>query len=216
MRLLTALIALFLLTASLQGSVSFYLNSDLLKDQNGNPVLDSSLVMLVVSTMDGTFSPMAPGNVPLGSYLSEDDVVVYLTDLTASGIPGVLDAATPELFLGDVAGWDPGDPLALYWLPGASLALPQVNPGDAYGMYTDSVGYDGSDPWITPLDSTWGWNLLFFTQDGVDYSPGVGAFNPAEAGLASLSAAPEPTRAMLAFLGALMMLARRGRRKCAG
>lgn len=215
MRILSALTALFLLTASLQGGVSFVLNADLLKDQNGNPLPDSSLVMLVVSTMDGTFSPMTPGNVPLGSYLSADDVVVYLTDLSASGIPGVLDATTPGLFLEDVVGWDQGDPLAIYWFPGATLDSLEIDPMASYGMYTDSVGHDGSDLWITPLDGTSGWNLLFFTQDGVDYSPGAEAFNPAEAGLASLSAAPEPTRGVLVLFGALMMCAKRGRRKCA-
>ncbi|QIF03846.1 PEP-CTERM sorting domain-containing protein [Roseimicrobium sp. ORNL1] len=213
MRLLSALTALFLLTASLQGSVSFYLNADLLKDQNGNPIPDSSLVMLVVSTMDGTFSTMGPGYVPLGSYLSDDDVVVYLTDLSLSGIPGVLDGATPELLLEDVAGWDAGDPLAVYWLPGATLAQPEINAGDSYGMYTDSEGHDGSYPWVTPLDGTSGWQLMFYTQDGVDYSPGAEAFNPAEAGLASLAAAPEPTRGLLFVLGALMMCTRR-RRRC--
>jgi hypothetical protein len=215
MRILPALLALLLFNASLRGEVSFVLNADLLKDQNGNPVPDSSLVMLVVSTMDGTFSPMAPGYVPLGSYLSGDDVVVYLTDLNSFGLPGILDASTPQLSLDDVAGWDPGDPLAIYWLPGATLALPEIEPGGWYGIYTDGVGYDGSDPWITPADGALSWNLLFYTQDGEVDSPGAEAFNPAEAGLASLSAAPEPTRGMLVLLGALMLVARRGRRKSA-
>lgn len=213
MRFLSALAALLLFTTSAKASVSFVLAADLLKDANGTPAPASTLVMLVVSTADSVFSPLIPGSYPVGSHISEDDVVLFLTDLSSSGIPGVLDAGTPGLFLESIPGWTVGDPLALYWITGASLEQQQIESLDPFGMYTDSVGHDGSDPWVTPADGTPGWNLWMYTQDGQDYSPGAGASNPASAGIASsvATAVPEPGRAVLFVLGMLIMVLNRTR-----
>lgn len=171
-----------------------------LQTSSGALMPTNGLVMLVASTTNSTFTG------PLSTaFATNDDIVLKKWDLSASGTPGVLTDVTGPLTLsGD---WNAGDPLQLYWYPTLTLAATSPGSGTSYGQYTDAVGIDGSDPWITPSDgSTIG--LIFLTADEA-------GSNPQTAGRASFtteSDIPEPSACMLIGLGLAGWLASRRRR----
>jgi hypothetical protein len=217
-RILFCAASLLLAASPLNATISFLIDGDLLKDSGGGAIAQSSLFMLVSSTTDGTFSPIiADSSTAVGSLLNTDDRILFRGDLLGNpNANGVLQVATGGLSLnaGLLTNWTAGDPLALLWFPTLAAGSTTIPAGTTYGRYTNASAVDGSDAWITPSDGTSDHNLLFYTKDGVELSPGSGAANLAPAGNASLTVAaiPEPSRSMLGLIG-LGVLALR-RRRC--
>jgi hypothetical protein len=215
MRHYIGILALLMAPLTASATVSFLIDADLLKNQSGGSLSQSSLFMLVSSTQDSLFQDIAVGSsTTIGSLLNADDRIIFKGDFLGSpNTNGVLNTTSGSLTLnsGALTNWTTGDPLALLWFPtltAASLAIPDGTP---YGFYTNASSLDGSEPWVTPADSTSDYGLLFYTADGVNLGPGT---NPASAGNASLTvgAVPEPSRSLLGLIG-LGVLALR-RRRC--
>jgi MYXO-CTERM domain-containing protein len=215
-RIFSLVFSLTLFTAyNSQASISFLVQSDLLKDAGGTAMSQSGLVLFVASTSDATFDSVVAGSsTSIGSSLNGgDDKILFKTNLASYGVNGVLDAATGALDLSSVGGWTTGDPLALLWFPTLTNASATIEGNTPYGFYRRSSAVDGTQAWVTPADPTNNYLLGFFTQDGAELSPGGAAANLAAAGNASLTvgAIPEPSRSLLGLLG-LGVLALRRRR----
>jgi PEP-CTERM motif len=197
-------------TAKSLATISVILQADRLEDHLGNPMPATGLVLLVVSTTNATFEALAPNsNTAVGQPLTAggDDYVVYRGNLTSYG-PGVLDASLSggsALNLASVAGWNPGDALALMWFPSLNTASAQIPNGTRYNYYSNPLAADGSQPWVTPNDPTSNYNLLFYTKSssGGDLGPGPTASNDATVGRSTQTVVPEPTTIGLAGLGLL-------------
>lgn len=196
-------------------SISFNIQSDLLKDSSGTAMSQNGLVLFVSSTSDTTFDSIVAGSsTAVGASLNGgDDKILFRSDLTSFGTNGVLDLSTGALELSTIAGWNTGDPLALLWFPTLTTASASIDAGVQYGFYSNGSAVDGSSTWVTPADPTSNYLLGFFTQDGGELSPGPTAANPAAAGNASLTVAgvPEPSRALLGLLGLGFVALRRRR-----
>lgn len=207
------LLALFQTVAYSQ-SVTFNIDAESLKTSGGTPMAPSGLVILVVSTADAIF-----GGPTAGSFVSGDDAIVKSWDLTVGGGGGgfgngILSGTTGSIPLANISGWDPGDPLQMYWFPTLTLSSPSPGAGTSYGQYRDPVGIDTSEVWTTYTPFPFGFrNLKFFTSDATFNSPGT---NPAVAGNASLTTVPEPSAyamvfGMFCFAGALVKRGLRAR-----
>ncbi len=220
------IVALLATAVSASATISVSLVADQLQGPNGAPLSRDSLVLLIVSTTNATFEPIAPGSATsVGSPLfsSEtpgDDYIVYRTFITqdeADFSPGLLfkqidDANGGALNFSTVPGWNPGDPLALIWFPTLTGSSSLITANTRYGQYTNSLAFNGSEPWITPADGTSNYPLRFFTSDAASGEQPAGPTNPAIAGRASLVVAPEPGSAVLAGVGLATLLGRRRRR----
>lgn len=212
---LTLLLIVFAANHS-QASISFLVQSDLLKDSGGTAMVQTGLVLFVSSTTDSTFdSILAGSSTSIGSSLNGgDDKVLFKADISNYMVNGVLDRATGALDLSSVSGWNTGDPLALLWFPTLTTASSTISAGTEYGFYRNAAAVDGTQAWVTPADPTSNYLLGFFTQDGAELSPGGGAANLASAGNASLTvggAVPEPSRSLLALIGFGVLALRRRR-----
>ncbi len=201
-------------TNDMHASISWNIQADLLKNSGGVAMSTSGLVLFVSSTSDAIFdSILENSSTSIGSSLNgSDDKVLFRANLSSYG-NGVLDLATGDLNLSSVTGWTSGDPLALMWFPTLTMASSTIAAGTQYGFYRNNVPVDGSQAWVTPGDPSSANALTFFTQDGVDFSPGAGAANPASAGNASLTvgAVPEPSRSLLGLIGIGVLALRRRR-----
>lgn len=212
---LTTLAALFVGLAPLNATITFLLQADLLKDSSGVAMPQEGVYMLVASTADSSFQSLIAGaSITAGSLLGADDRVLFKGDLSGFGVDGVLDA-TIAIDSGLFAGLSQNDPLALFWFPTLTTADTTLAAGTSYGVYTNPIAVDGSNPWLTPVDPTSNYSLGFFTKDGAELSPGSGAANAASVGNASLtvSAVPEPSVSMLAMAGAMFAVLGRRRRQ---
>jgi hypothetical protein len=203
---------------SANASVSFQIDGDLLKDSSGVAIPQNSLFLLVSSVNSANFDAIVAGSsTSVGSLLNTDDRIIARGDLSAFGENGVLNTSVLGTILdsttaGANAGWNPGDPLALLWFPTLTTASGTIATGTTYGLYTNAVAVDGSDPWITPADGVSNHRLYFYNQSGGSLKTGT---NSAASGNASLTvgAVPEPNRAVLGMLGLIgLALRRRGRR----
>ena len=196
---------------SLQASILFDLQGEVLKNDSGSPIPVNSLVLLVADTTNNGFATIADGSsLALNDFLnSGDDRILARYDLTNSGTSGVF-AEGPSLTFG--GGWDQGDPLALLWFPTLTLGSSTATLGNSYGFFSGPA-LNGSDAWITPADATNGHKLWFFTSDATVLT-GSGS-NVASLGNASLTvtagAVPEPGRFMLSLAGVCALAFRRRR-----
>jgi MYXO-CTERM domain-containing protein len=217
-RILLCASLLFLVISPASATIAFLIDGDTLKDSTGGALGQSSLFMLVSSTTNGTFEAITEGSfTAVGSLLNADDRILFRGDLLGSpNVNGVLQVGTGALTLntGLLTNWTVGDPLALLWFPTLTAGSNTIPAGTKYGLYTNASAVDGSDPWITPADGATDHNLIFYTKDGSELSPGAGATNLAAAGNASLTvdAVPEPSRSMLGLIGFGMLALRRRRR----
>ncbi|MDZ4404483.1 PEP-CTERM sorting domain-containing protein [Prosthecobacter sp.] len=215
-RLFALVLSLTVFTAyQSHASISFLVQSDLLKNSGGTAMIQTGLVLFVSSTTDATFdSILAGSSTSIGSSLNGgDDKVLFKTDLSSYGVNGVLDLTTGALDLSSVSGWNTGDPLALLWFPTLTTASSTIGAGTEYGFYRNGSAVDSTQAWVTPADPTSNYLLGFFTQDGAELSPGPGAANTASAGNASLTVAgvPEPSRSLLGLIGFGVLVLRRRR-----
>jgi hypothetical protein len=182
------LIACTLLPMTGVGQVSFNLDAELLKDNSGNPMGLSGLVILAASGGDNVFTPPSAS-----AFFTGDDFELGRWDLNSGFMtPGVFQIPTTTFnpsssFTGDVS------PVQLYWFPSLTTGSASPGLGTHYGTFTDAVGHNGSDPWTMPADA-FPRTLKFATKDatGTLFAPGEGFFDPS-AGNASLTVVPEPS-----------------------
>ncbi|WP_009965535.1 PEP-CTERM sorting domain-containing protein [Verrucomicrobium spinosum] len=213
--IVATLVTLFAGLLPVNATITFLMQADLLKDSNGVAMSQDGVFMLVASTADATFQPILAGtSTAVGSTFGLDDRILFVGDLGSFGVDGVLDATIAidsTLF----AGLTTNDPLALYWFPTLTTGDTSIGEGTTYGFYTNAVAVDGSSAWLTPADPTSNYSLGFFTKDGSELSPGIGASNLASAGNAAntVSAVPEPSVSVLAMAGAMFAVFGRRRRR---
>ena len=170
-------------------NVSISIGAETLRDSSGIALNQDSLVMLVASTADTSFSPITAGtnSLALGSYINGvDDIVLWRGDLKNGDIGALLELAT-------VDHTNTGDSIALYWFPTLKETDFGITSGVSYGLFTDATGHDKSAPWFMPSDG-YTINLNFITADASIIAEDPGYF-PNSAGLASLTvtAVPEPS-----------------------
>lgn len=114
----------------------------------------NGLVVIVASTTNSTFDgPSAD------AFATGDDVVVFMGDIQGSGTNGTFISAITNSLTGN---WNTGNPLQLYWFPTLATNATSPGAGTSYGQYSDAVGVDGSDPWLTPATGAVV-NLTFLT-----------------------------------------------------
>lgn len=195
-------------------AVTFNVNADLLKDQNGAAMVQSGLVLLVADTAANGFGAVADGaSLALSGAIGGaggDDLVLFRWALGgSSGTNGAFYDTTGSLNFGDYAGWNAPDPLALLWFPDLTLASTTALGGSSYGIYSNP-GSPSSSAWVTPPDGTPLTTLDFFTSDGA-FSTGVLAAGLGNASL-TVAAIPEPSRALLGMIGLTALGLRRRRR----
>ncbi len=164
-------------------AITINIFSDVLKTTDINTPMPTSGIVLLTAATTGTF------NGPSGtSFVTGDEVILGLWDLSAVGLDGAFADTTGDLSFSGL--WDEGDALRLYWYPTLTTGSSGPSVGTPYGYYSDLLGLDGSDPWVTTGEST-NLSLNFFTSDSL-LAPGS---NLPEAGLAShtvLAASPNP------------------------
>jgi hypothetical protein len=200
--------ALLPLGASAQ--VTFNIDAEKLKDENGTAMPLTGLVILAASTTDSIFTPPTAG----AFFPGADDIEIMRWNLQGSAFgPGIFSDSTGSQ--NPSGNWNAGDPVQLYWFPSLTTASTAPGSGTRYGTFTDSIGHDGGDAWKTPASGTPLTSLKFFTKDSsVLFPTGAGFFDP-PAGNSSLTVVPEPSEyAALLGLGCLgwAMLSRKIRK----
>ncbi|WOO40722.1 hypothetical protein [Rubellicoccus peritrichatus] len=166
---------------SASASVTLSFTADQLKTANGAAMPVSGLVMVVVSTSDATVS-----NPTADAFVSGDDQVIFLSDLSTNQVAGVF---AQTISITDLSGAiSTGDPIALFWFPTLSQGADSPGTGATYGRYDVAVGQetDGSAPWVVPSDGA-SVSLSFLTTDALTVPSG--GSNPASAGLAPFTVA---------------------------
>jgi hypothetical protein len=220
-------------------AVSFEVDAETLKDQNGTAMPVTGQVLLVASTggsssVNGnTFivprsdSPLAAGSFLIGSGGLSDDLVVARVDLDSGFGAGSLSQTLNLSFgLDSTGSWQPGDQLSLYWFPSLSSGSTTPGVGTHLGMFRDDVTDATSrNAWVTPGASST-ISLQFVTQDangpifpGGVYPSGAAGY-PSATGNASqvVTPVPEPSQFAAAFgLGCLAwaFVARKSKRSAA-
>jgi autotransporter-associated beta strand protein len=154
-----------------------------LQDGSGNLAPSNSVAVLLVDTGNNGFAAPQPGfGLSLGATWGADDQIVGLWDLRGSvdctGNDG--GALCAETIIAYANGIAPGQALQLYWFPSLTLAS-NVLGVTSYGLYTDPVGIDSSDPWVLPGGGGT-LNVIFITTP-------YGGSNPESAGEAIYSTA---------------------------
>jgi hypothetical protein len=175
-----AIVIALLMASGAQADVGLIVSAANLQNETGALAPTGSIVILVVDTGGDGFttalvptSPLSPGSTLVGFDKPTNDVVIARWDLSSLNISGQSLNMT-NVSLGALLATN--RPLALYWFP--SLTPASTNVGlTAFGFYTDSVGVDGSDPWIIPVDGSVV-QLNFYTASR-------GGSNSNSAGLAS-------------------------------
>lgn len=213
----------FLCYGTSVASVSFVIQAELLNTQSGagSPAPSSSLVLLIADTLHNGFAALQAGNsLTLGSLLGGDDKIIFRTNLSgfSTTTNGVLSTATPALTLDNVSAdttagsWSPGDPLAIIWFPGLTLASGLLSAGDRYGRLTLGTGAGNtpsSDPFITPADLTGDYHLFYFSNEAGANNLN-GQSGPGSPTSANLTVVPEPgSLSLLCAAGVLLCLSHR-------
>lgn len=198
-------------------TISFQINADLLKEEQtlGSEVwIDartSTLVLLVADT-GGDGWQLTPGDISLNiDGLSGDDRIIARTDLSVDG-PGVLSGLTDPVSTGGI--WQPGQSLALFWIPTLTISSNTINVGTFYGSYeTGDTDIGPGEDWITPSVDSFAYELFFYTSDGLTLGPGSNP-HPASDGNASkeVQAVPEPSTGILLTVSVLALFGFRRRR----
>jgi hypothetical protein len=183
-------------------AITLNLSAGQLSQPNGQPIPDGSLIQLVVSTQDASFSDPTALSFVGGS---ADDVVVasFAMNSASGGAPGVFSRPIVleynNLFDGKNIG--AGMPIMLRFWP--TLTTSATNPGAGLGTVgqfrRDTVDDFSDINWTLPgAPSTRGLNALTAT---------FGGNTPSSA----LTATPEPTAGAMLALGALSFALRRRR-----
>ena len=157
-------------------------------------------------------TPVTPGG---------DDYIIARGNLANYGVNGVLDStlisvdpdntANPSDTF-QLAGWENGDTLALFWFPTLTLGNSIIPAGTPFGSYTRATAVNLTSAWITPNDGASNYKLGFYTTDGSELSPGPTAANGPSASVASqVAAVPEPSTLGMAALGLIGLMSRRRR-----
>ena len=219
---LLALAATVALACPLSAAITIQLQADMLKDTAGAPMPTTGLFLLVASINNTTLEGISAGASTAVNQLlftGGDDYIIARGNLAAYGVAGVLDAflsvdpdtisAPADTF--QLAGWENGDTLALFWFPTLTLGSSIIPAGTPFGSYTRNSAANGTSAWITPAEPASNYKLGFFTTDGGELSPGATAVNSPNSARASQSAVPEPSTLGMAALGVIGLLSRRRR-----
>ena len=148
-----------------------------LQDENGDLECVDRVAVLVADTLGAGFPTLLQptGSLIPGSYLAPGILVLGNWNLSSLNTAGqLLSVANASLGFNGLAA---GQHLALYWFPERGSGNTIVGYSYShYGIYTDSVGIDGSDPWAVPADGSVV-QLNFYTASR-------GGSNPDSAGVA--------------------------------
>jgi hypothetical protein len=189
------LIAILLLTAfSARASITINLGGDELFQSNGTTAIPlGSLIQLVASTTDNTFSTPTPADFVGGS--SDDIILASFGSNNSLGSGSFVQPLTFTLS-GNLTA---GDQLLLRWWPSLTTSSSTPGSGTSFGQFrTNNVENFSDINWTVPADgSTVSLNFLD-TSSGIATTP-----EPDSAGTASLSttAVPEPSTYASALLG---------------
>lgn len=196
-------------------TITFDVQADTLRTSNGT-IASDGVVMLVADTSGlGSFGAVKPGaTFSAGSFLDagNKELVLYSstiqnTTATAGAFAGFSSSITPGS--GIYSALASGNPLALLWFPTLTASNTSASAGDSYGIYTGTGNADGSNTWVTPSSTSSGYKLYMLTQSA-QIATGTNANAIGNATL-TVTAAPEPSRAILAALGMGFILLRRRR-----
>ena len=209
-------LAVFLLAAcGANATVTLNINADLLQTATtGTAAPSTGLVMLVANTTTtsgsfGNTSILQNAPLTVNSNIMPGDVILKEWTLgTGSGnTPGAFYDTASGLNMSSF-GAATGNPLALLWFPTLTTGASTATAATPYGIYT-GPGSSGSAPWSLPSDGSLV-TLNMYTTNGALTTGTLAASN----GVASYSvtAAPEPSRAILAALGLGLISLRRRRR----
>ncbi len=206
MKLKGILAIVTLVVSSLAASASVTINlggAELFQTDGSTPIPTGSLIQLVASTTDNTFTSPSPASFTGGS---ADDIVLASF--------GSNDPAGPGSFLNsitfDLSGnLNAGDQLLLRWWPTLTTASSSPGFSTPFGQFrTDAVGSGSDIAWVVPTDGSTV-QLNFFDQ-------AFGGTELNSAGTASLmtaAAIPEPSSLALLGFGMLLVLTRRRAQK---
>ena len=154
----TATALLLIVAASIipatRADVGFIVSAANLEDENGGLECVDRVAVLVADTLGTGFpTELQPtGSLIPGSYLAPGILVLGNWDLSSLNTAGQLLSTTNCVLTGSFAT---GRNLALYWFPERGSANTIVGYSYSnYGIYTDPVGIDGSDPWVVPSDGS--------------------------------------------------------------
>jgi hypothetical protein len=207
---LTLLLCAVGIVPAAHATVSFDIQADLLQTLNaGEGMPTSGVVMLLADTQSNGFGPveafsftsdLSSGITADGS--AGDDLVLWYSDLSSSGMNGVLAGWAAGIQIGDYGSHtlSEGDALALVWFPDVSLVDGLVGVGESYGIFDETTGSLGSQ-WTTPANGSSAYGLYAFSENSalLPYGENTGDL---DSGLlvADLSTVPEPAAAS-ALLG---------------
>lgn len=133
--------------------VSFRLELEELRDASGSPIAPSTLAVLAADTQGDGFDAPGPGLLTVGNPIAtgSDDLAVALL-ASDSTTPGIVFNLLSNLSL--TGSWKAGQPLALYWFPGATLSDPRLADLDPYGFARATGDQTGTTAWVTPADGS--------------------------------------------------------------
>lgn len=169
------------LAGAASAAVSISLDAEKLVTDSGSAMPTSGLLLLVVSTEDGSFGlPTAEAFLPD----TGDDVVLASWDLSDGGnVAGVFSGLASNLNYD--GGMDAGDPLMLYWFPGSTKNSTGPGEGARYGLYRDADGIMTGTAWVLPAEGSLLYSLKFLTDTATLISENGGL--PGYAGSAALA-----------------------------
>jgi hypothetical protein len=192
----TLLIAILLLTSlGARASITINLGGDELFQSNGtSPIPLGSLIQLVASTTDNTFSNPTSTDFLGGS--SDDVILASFASNNALGNGSFVEPITFNL----TGNLTTGDQLLLRWWPSLTTASSTPGSGTSFGQFRTAAVENFSDiNWTVPADgSTVALNFLD-TSSGFATTP-----EPDSAGAASFittAAVPEPSTYASTLLG---------------
>ena len=221
-------IALALMASSSLSGVTIQVQTGLLRDENGTPIVNPGLVLLIASTTNNDFSyiddpnmGIGPGNIQVGSFLNgpgggSDDLIIASGMTTPPGpFQGYALFETGSISFESLSpDWDTGDQLGMLWFPNLTAGNNFASEGDFYGFYTTPLipPPNGLDPWFTP-GPTAAVLVQFLTTDANPAIFGPGNSAPSMAN-APHEVVPEPAAYALLFgAGSLGLVLFRRRRK---
>lgn len=218
----TLLLCASAMMSAAYGSVSFDIQADQLQTLNqGEAMPATGVAMLLADTQSNGFGAVQAfsftGDLSAGitsNGNSGDDLVLWYSDLSASGMDGLLAGWAASVTLGSYGSntLSEGDALALVWFPSVSLTDGSVGVGTSYGLFDEETGSLGSQ-WTMPADGSSSYGLYAFTDNSILLPGGAGS-GTLDSGLlvANLITVPEPAAAA-ALVGLVTLGCALGRRR---
>ena len=202
MKLLLALAALLLTAISSFATVTINFGAgDLYQSDGTTPIPFGSLLQIVVSTTDNTFTAPTAGNFTGGS---SDDVIWASFGTNDNAGSGTFTGQLVLTLSGNITA---GDQILLRWWPTLTTSSTSPSPGDTFGQFRTDAQESFSSPggWVVPADGQT-ITLNFLTQN-------LGGAEPESAGRATFTVAPipEPSTFALMIAGGVGFLALRSR-----